>query len=314
LNTATNEAILPSTGGRINIVSFREVVLAQTHATPMMPSNKRLLLIFAAVLFPVCSALAANSCQQLGVDPAGLRNGQMFVRTTAGWSEFSSLDALNIQRRVQLHLAYVIRTFGTNDRTGILVIKSNRPAKSDDSANLTKRILLTRQGVTADVGCAPLKYLPNEQVYVSTDAYVDYHDYPAPDTPALRQDGKAIEAFHFEYQSDTQKRCIRTDDPSWDSFPFNRSSNRAQFSFDRYVVANGSYTVVGLFLFHIPSPFDANADNRTEVKKYSTSGNLACVEFFLPVDSADYTLRINDLEGRELPPLIRRLPEKQWPQ
>jgi hypothetical protein len=280
----------------------------------MTPMNKRLCLTLAAVLFPVCSAFAANSCQQFGVNPATLSNGQMFVRTTTGWSEFSSLDALNIQRRVILHLAYVIRSFGANDRTGILVIKSNRPTKSDDDARLMKRILLTRHGVTADPGCAPLKYLPNEQVYVSTDAYVDYHDYPAPDTPALRQDSKAIEAFHFEYLSGSQKRCIRTDDPSWDSFPFNRNSNRAQFSFDRYVVANGSYTVVGLFFYSTPSPFNENADNRTEVKKYSTSGNLACVEFSLPVDGADYTIRVNDLEGRELPPSNRRLSEKRWPQ
>jgi len=280
----------------------------------MTTLSTRRLATAAAILVTTSSAFANNLCQHLGVDPASLTNGQMFMETSAGWQPFDSLAAYDIRSRTRLHFAYVVRSNSDNDRSGVLVIKSNRPAKQTDKDAVTKRVLLTRQGVSADPGCPPLDYLPNQEAYVSTDAYVDYHDYPARDTMALRRndDGKTIYRFHFSYRSGVKNGCVRTDDQSYDAFPLNWNSNRAQTSYDSTVVATGSYSVVGLFI-PAPSPLEGSADHRTEFKKYSTSGTLSCTEFYLPADSADYSIRINDLEGRELPPSNRRLPEQRWP-
>lgn len=259
-------------------------------------------------------AVAANSCTFLPVDPQTRPDdGQMFVRTRNGWSNFESLSALGLRGRTSIDFVYVVRPLSGADRTGVLIIKTNRPATEADGENAKNRVRLVRKETAADVGCTRMADFPGGESWVSTRAYEDYHDYPAPDTQALRRDEAAIKAFHFEYRSARKQRCARTDDASYDDFPLNLNSNRAQFSYDRVVVERGSYTPLRLLWFAPPSGFRGAADHRTQMKKYATSDGIACVQFSLTLDSSDYTVRINDLEGRQLPPSNSRTPEKRWP-
>ena len=153
---------------------------------------------------------------------------------------------------------------------------------------------------------------PREGLRIPTQAYEDYHDYPARDPASVRAVEKVIKSFHFAYRSDAKRRCVRTDDDSYDSWPWNQNSNRAQFSFNEHVVASG---VLGEWrlVFPVASPFERTADNRTRVVKYQTSNGNACVTFAIPLVPQEYIIRINDLEGREAPPSNRRLREKRWP-
>uniref|UniRef100_Q07PN9 Uncharacterized protein n=1 Tax=Rhodopseudomonas palustris (strain BisA53) TaxID=316055 RepID=Q07PN9_RHOP5 len=246
---------------------------------------------------------------------AAIQDGQTYVyRRPTGWEPFSSVAALNLGGATTLRMFHVVRPFSGVDRSGILVVKSNRPAVDTDKEDVTKRVHLAREGVPADRDCKPPAYFPSEGQWVSTRAYEDYHDYPAPDTAALRQDGneKTIRSFHFEYKSGAQRKCVRTDNDSPDARPWNSNSNRAQFSFNERVVSSGMHSAWRLE-YPVPSPFVGAAENRTRAVKYQTEAGLACVGFSLKVVPVEYTIRINDLEGREAPPSNRRLPEKRWP-
>jgi hypothetical protein len=290
----------------------------------MRPKRGGGLAVAAALLTMVSSASADNACNDVSKDTSTLKNGELYAKASGGWVLFDSLPALNLRSATIVHFAYVIRPSDGSNRTGVLIIKSNRPANAADKDSSTKRVLLIRRGVTGDPECKDTeqpKPFPDNGAYVSTDAYVDYHDYPAPDTPALRAstdptygrpDGKTLQDFHFAYHSYWKNACIRTDATGYDGILSSWNSNRAQFSFDGTVVARGSYTEVGLF-WSAPSPFAGQADNRTDVKKYATSGSLACVKFAIPIDSTNYTIRVNDLEGRVLPPSNSPLREQRWP-
>jgi hypothetical protein len=271
-----------------------------------------------ALLALATSAFAADGCGFLG--QRQLQGGAIFVSTPRGWAPLEAMPA--VSERTPLRFAYVVQADPARDRTGVLAVKTNRQAMQNDREEVRRRVRLDRREVVADRCEAEedmARRLPGKKGWVSTAAYEDYHDYPARDTAALREVNpdtrrsheRTLEAFHFSYHSGVARRCIRTDDESYDSLQ-SWNSNRAQFSYNRGVVAGGMYTIVGLF-FGPRSPFEGNADHRTQMKTYSTSGGLACVQFTVKVDPGSYAFRINDLEGREKPPSKRRLEEKRWP-
>jgi len=297
---------------------------AQSSLINLGPSMlPKLSLLSTFFLLFTASALAQNDCEALPLDADDPpRDGQMFVETPSGWDKLRSLSDLNLRGRPKVHFAYIVRPSSGEDRTGVLVIKTNRPTIAADDDKNKNTIRLVRSGITRDkdhkgIFCAEIPNWPNRKQWVSTTAYEDYHDYPAPDTKALRQYGTIIRDFHFEYRSDRKGgRCTRTDDTTYDDFPWNLNTNRAQFSFNRIVVDHGSYTAVGLFwqwFLPVSSPFEGTADHRTLVKKYSTSHGIACVEFSVRLDSDNYTFRINDLEGRALTPTKSRTLETRFP-
>lgn len=273
---------------------------------------------FALGLFSFC-LLAGNSaeaetdvCSLLGKDSGLLLDGETYVENGSAWSPFRSVSDLQLKQPTTKRFIYVVRPFLGN-RTGVLVIKSNRLATQADADDDKKRVRLVRGPVTKEKDCEEEPaYFPKGGKTVSTQAYEDYHDYPAKDTAALRKDEGTLRAFHFEYQSAAKRRCARTDDDSYDRFPFNRNSNRAQFSYDSEVVSSGLYYPWRL-AWRAASPFEGSAEHLTTAMKYETAGGLACVLFSLPLRPTEYVIRINDIEGREKPPSNRRVGDRRFP-
>lgn len=260
----------------------------------------------------LASASYAQNDDCSGLDPNSLMDGQTYVETSKGWVQFFSVSALGLTRPTTLQMIYVVRPLFRDYKTGVLVIKSNRQTLDTDNEEATKKVRLMRGPTTSDQNCERVADFPKDGATVSTQAYEDYHDYPAPDTPAIRRDEHWLKIFHFAYRSGAQKRCVRTDDDNYDAFPWNLNSNRAQFSYNKNVVKSGVHGSWRLY-FPVPSPFNGTAEHQTRAVKYETTSGLACVHFSIPVKLQEYTIRINDLEGREKPPSNNRLPEKRLP-
>ena len=267
-----------------------------------------ILMTYFALVTPL---LAKDLCTFL--EGQKLEDRQLWANGKSGWQTFSSLS--EVIRRPETEFAYIVRTDGDTERDGVLVVKTNRPATELDTQRLRNRVKLARRAITADIGCARIGGPADWDTMVSTQSFRDYHDFSARATKALRtaaapEDGPGIEfdtlrSFHFEYSSERKRRCVRTDNEEYDDFPGDWNSNRAQFSSDQTVVANGVYT--GGRLFWAPaSPFEGTSDHRVFVRKYGTQGGLACVRFTVPVDSANYTFQISDLESRVSRSSIRR--------
>ncbi|MEH2489353.1 hypothetical protein [Bradyrhizobium sp. AZCC 2230] len=277
------------------------------------------LLMFASVASADIS-FASDSCRFLPDSLGPLQDGQLFASGKSGWQTFDTLSELVARSPQEVEFAYVIGANGASDRAGVFVVKTNRPVASTDTEQLRNRVKLVRRDIVSDPGCAAAG-LPNSETSISTQSFRDYHDFPPRATAALRQTTEggvtefdAVRAFHFEYRSARKRKCVRTDNDEYDDFPTNTNSNRAQFSFDKTVVAGGAYTVFRLFW--VPaSPFDGTAEHRVLVRKYATQGGLACVRFSVPLRSTDYSFRINDLEARVSESSNRRKDElaRTWP-
>jgi hypothetical protein len=258
-----------------------------------------------AYLLLLAPSSARDLCKLLEDAKLGpLQDGQLFANGKSGWQTFASLSDLVARSPQETEFAYVIGTTGNSDRTGVLIIKTNRPATQVDTDQLRNRVRVVRSAIVADPGCADVG-LPNSETSVSTQSFRDYHDFQPRATAALRQPAESghgnefdtLRAFHFEYRSARKRRCLRTDSDDDDDFPLNSNNNRAQFSFDRTVVANGSYSNARLFFWVPVSPFEGAAEHRVLVKKYATQGGQACVRFSVPIRSPDYTFQVNDLES-----------------
>lgn len=272
---------------------------------------------FALGIFSFCLMIGnfaeaeTDVCSLLGKEPALLSDGETYVENGTAWSQFRSVSDLQLKQPTTKRFIYVVHPF-VGDRTGILVIKSNRLATQADADDDKKRVRLVRGPVAKDESCEKPAYFPKSGETVSTQSYEDYHDYPAKDTEALRKEEGILRAFHFEYMSAAKRRCVRTDDDSYDRFPFNRNSNRAQFSYDGDVVNGGLYYPWRL-AWRAASPFEGFAEHLTTAMKYGTTGGLACVLFSLPLKPTEYVIRINDIEGREKPPSNRRVGDRRFP-
>src|SRR5262249_684831 len=87
-----------------------------------------------ACLVGLVPALGANICNQLPIDHnAPPSDGHLYVRSVRGWQNFQSLSDIKLGRRGKVEFAYVVRPIYGGDRTGVLVIKTNRPATDKDS-------------------------------------------------------------------------------------------------------------------------------------------------------------------------------------
>ncbi len=142
-----------------------------------------------ATLVVQTAASATDSCDFLrdrnqGREIDSLRDGDLYVRTSNSWYPFISVGALNLSGPSSLDLVYVVRANG--ERAGVLVVKSNRGAETDDQETITKRINLVRRNITTDSGCRKIRGPSNGESWVSTDAYEDYHDYGLIFSTALR--------------------------------------------------------------------------------------------------------------------------------
>jgi hypothetical protein len=274
--------------------------------------------ISGAMIAWLASATSAfASCAFLGESNAGfVSDKQVFVRNGGGnWIPFTSVQSLNLAKRTAADFAVAIVPLSGRDRSGIVVIKSNRVERIGDKADVTRNVRLLRNGVQPEKLCVNHRRydaLPDYDKSVSTAAYMDFHDYRAKDTAALRSEEVTLTKFHFVYYSPVKGRCITTDDDNADESPEINTSNRSQFSYDATVLRNGRYGSEKLWA-RLPSPFDGYADHKTLVKRYTTDNGVACVEFKLEVDPDEYVLRINDLEGREKAPSNRRQPERRIP-
>lgn len=295
--------------------------------------------LFGAYFAFVAPALAKDLCnflvEQKEPKPRlpPLEDGQLYARAGTVWQSFESLSELIVRSPQETEFAYVVRTHDDLERAGVLAIKTNRPTVETDSSQLRERVKLARRNITKDPKCvADVGFERKDQnASVSTRAFRDYHDFPARATDALRAEAEPEEGlengqrkqtqndtlrnFHFEYHSARKRKCIRTDNNDYDDFPLNWNSNRAQFSFDRTVVARGAYTAGRLLVWVPVSPFEGNSDHRVLVKKYETQGGLACVRFMVAVDSPNYTFQISDLESRVSSSSIDRKGQqiKRWP-
>jgi hypothetical protein len=295
--------------------------------------------LFGAYFALVAPALAKDLCNFLTEQKEPkprlppLQDGQLYARAGTVWQSFGSLSELIARSPQETEFAYVIRTHDDTDRTGVLAIKTNRPTAETDSPRLRERVKLARRNITKDPKCADNVKVgrENSNTSVSTQAFRDYHDTPARATDALRAEAEREEGFenspqkriendtlrdfHFQYHSARKRKCIRTDNDDDDDFPFNGNSNRAQFSFDRTVVARGAYSALRLVFWVPASPFEGSSDHRVLVRKYETDGGLACVRFRVEVDSPNYTFQISDLESRVTSSSIDRKGQqiKRWP-
>jgi hypothetical protein len=271
----------------------------------------------AVIAWLASAASAFANCAFLGESNAGfLSDRQVFVRSGGNWIPFTSVRSLNLAKRTAADFAVAIMPFSGRDRSGIVVIKSNRVERIGDKPDVTRNVRLLRNGVQPERLCVNHRRyaaLPDYDKSVSTTAYVDFHDYRAKDTDALRSEEPTLTNFHFVYYSPVKGRCITTDDVNSDQSPDINTSNRSQFSYDDTVLRDGRYSSLRLFGARGASPFDGYADHKTLVKRYTTENGAACVEFKLDLDPDDYVLRINDLEGREKPPSNRRQPERRLP-
>ena len=243
-------------------------------------------LVAPALAKDLCNFLTEQKEPKPRLPP--LQDGQLYARAGTIWHSFELLSELIARSPQETEFAYVIRTHDDTERTGVLAIKTNRPSAETDSPRLRERVKLARRNITKDQGCPEVVGRENWNTTVSTQAFRDYHDFPVRAAkslrrPALDEEGvengtpgrienDTLKEFHFEYRSARKRRCIRTDNDDEDDFPFNLNSNRAQFSFDRTVVARGAYTV-GRLVFWVPaSPFEGSADHRVLVRKYETLG------------------------------------------
>ena len=277
------------------------------------------LLMFASFASADIS-FANDSCRFLPESLGPLQEGQLLASGKSGWQTFSTLSDLVARSPQEMEFAYVIGTSGAPDRAGVLVVKTNRPVAAADTDELRNRVKLVRRDIVSDPGCAAVGP-PNSETSISTQSFRDYHDFPPRATKSLRQTTEggvtefdAVRAFHFEYRSVRKRKCVRTDNDDSDDFPTNGNSNRAQFSFDKTVVSEGTYTMFRLFW--VPaSPFEGAAEHRVLVRKYTTQEGLACVRFSVPLRSTDYSFRINDLEARISESSNRRKDElvRTWP-
>jgi hypothetical protein len=251
----------------------------------------------------------------------------VYVNIGGVWQPYSSPPQSSVASNV-LSVVVVVRPW-SGDRSGILVLKSNRPAVDTDTDSTKTRVRLVRVGVRPDPSCRTSVYYEefgDFNRWVSTTAYAAYHNSRARDPEALRRSEDpehpdeaaetVIRRFHVLYRSSAQRGCVRTDDNSADVMFIDPNSNRAQFSYNRDVVQNGIPLWYSARAWSsVPSGFEGAAVHVTLMKSYQTSNGLACVPFSIPlVGNGEYLLRINDLEGRQKPPSNGREVERYWPE
>jgi hypothetical protein len=270
-------------------------------------------LISGSIFLALVSQVDARSCATLGLDPAGVQDGQLLNLSAAnGWQTFSTLQSITAGRPQSLMFAYVIKDQPTPGRKGVLVIKSGRSEVSSDQhpnmVHLVRNEFAARFKNTCEAmrhGNQRNAYFPIAGRRIPSRSYDDYHDYKGRQPPEI----DVLQAFHIAYEG--PGGCHETDETSSDDA---NPNNRSQFSFSPDRVRSGQYIgLVSLFsTASAATSSDGLADQRTEIRRYETSvDGTACVTFQIPMSGANYFVRVNDLDVR-LPPFSLRRPEGSW--
>jgi hypothetical protein len=256
----------------------------------------------------------AEDCFLLSTDQKRLELGdrQLYYQRPGG-SGWVKMDVSGLDFSGQnIRFAYVILENFADARAGVLVIKSGRLRQMQETPapRSVRRVQLVRLPDKLNNGtCGPIPDFGAKEV--SAKSYDDYHDQGL-NVPEI----KTLRAFHFQYAS-RRAGCRRTNDDAVDSIlPPDLRSNLSQFSFDRDVVARGTYSQV-LAWFRINRAYASSenlANQRVEMKQYRTvAGQPVCVRFDLPVRGPASFLRLNDLESLSQSGLrYIRSDEQEW--
>jgi hypothetical protein len=263
----------------------------------------------ATVTLLATAPCLAGDCSFLDRDPLNLRDRQLFF-LPQGARNWSALDEVRPDLTNQtVEFAYVIRENIDPARAGVVIMKSARTRRLDEST-ATRNVRLVRQAEAFDNGtCGPIAGFGEKDI--SADSYDRYHD----EGRKVRE-SDVLRAFHIRYAA-RKAACRATNNGSQDSIvPWDPRSNRSQFSFDPGVVSGGTYSQA-LAWTGVTKAYAAStnlSDQRVELKQYRVNVALpTCVRFRLSAVGRGSFLRINDLEGLEASGLnYVRANENQW--
>lgn len=258
----------------------------------------------ALILWLSGSATAASfPCGELA--DKVLNDGEVYLRNSRSWDPISPgavVDKAGLGRFI-----YVIKAWPGSERSGILVIKTGRQVADPklDLPSNKKYVRLERNevDVSKNERCPFQPFSPKS---VASIYYDQYHDG---DYELRGQEGAAalrtFNDFHTNYET-ANSVCKHTANTGWDSFyPFDRRSNRSQYSFDKTVVATGlSSPTFNFFRSTAPHGSDGLMEQKVESIRYQTVNQLACIPIYPPTTQGSF-LRINDLEGRNLATFLR---------
>ena len=265
--------------------------------------RKYLELPLACIAIAALPMLASAQTECPG-DLQSLAGGQVYFNDGGTLKPFSlaSLPPREFQR---VRLFYVVRT--STDRSGVIVIKSARIGAATDAS--ARDVKLVRRSATSVCGSVPQGYAG----HVARAAYQEYHDLGKESGGSLNQDvlGR-LKRFHTAYEASSgdPKSCRTTDTKLGPDGFYEKWNNRSQFSFDTGIVDTGhdpaiyqiaSGIVTTGFSWIIPSAIagpDRISNRYVEIKRYSTSGGVACIPFTMSIRGAGQVLRVNDIEGR----------------
>jgi hypothetical protein len=251
------------------------------------------------------------SCDLPAEDVDRVRDGALYTMISGRWLPMPQ----NLTARGAVLFTYVVKT--AVPRAGVIVIKSGTTRNQSDVAPAQTMVKLVRSQSFSN-HCKVSAFSSNE---ISLKAYSDFHDFGYRGTASLRAFENILHDFHIEYGSKTgscgsDDLIRRTDSVIFDALLAGDSrSNRSQFSFDPSVVNGGMYSQMLASLgFRSASAYEPNLiDLRVEIIPYrSESNEISCVQFGIPALGPGYSIRINDLEGREPVPPFRRNRERVW--
>lgn len=284
--------------------------------------------IVSVVTYPVLAA--PNVCTRIvSALPDVLHGSVVFLNKKGRWQVLNKQTKRDQIRSTQFW--YISKK--ARNRSGILVIKSGRPAGPDDVSNPRVKILRKKtkgdrrrnfsDKCYANRADNPLSrsFGVDEDKAVRQDIYARFHRFGDNSGEDVRQ----LTDFHVSYESDREdfahlapkERCIRTDDHGRSAgklFLLGGPTNRNRFSFERDVVEGGSNIVVAAFWRLIPTAV-ASEKHLKELKvqmqpfALSNSGSI-CVPFRVSGLRKDSFLRVNDLD--EVNALSIRAPEFRW--
>lgn len=268
---------------------------------------------FIAVTVTVAGgALAADSCKIGATDFSAHPDRTLLFQDAEGsWKVFDSPAPSAEQKRRLIRFIYVIRPWSIlgsqTDRVGVVVIKAGNYRSNVTENPVVDRVRLFRRYHYADECTARL---PAMNAYVSREAYEQYYDHAADDSPIVTSNQSLFNLFNFAYKSNRTKTCIRTDDVRP---PRNVTSNRSQASFHPRVVSTDTWTVASnanpFTWFSVWANNVSDYSNlKTELRRYRVKSGVGCVQFSAVFGPYSF-VRVNDLEATTLPPASSRYEE-----
>jgi hypothetical protein len=255
--------------------------------------------------------LGQSSCAGMPIHPNWNIDGVLLYRMgTGSWQVLQ--PTAQLPRRGSVQFVYVVKEMWDTGRGGVVVIKTGSSSSTVQGSPVHQgAVWLVRSEHAAPTNgtCGRIKkFLPR---YVAATSYDQYHNFGRRIPEA---DSDSLKAYHIHYlgHGDT---CRGTNGTNWDS-PLRGDfrSNRSQFSFDTYTVANGMTQFESSLGIGSALAGAAGLSNaRVAMRRYHTDENkIACIAFNLNVLDPGYFLRINDLDASQTPGIFFRAYEKTW--